>query len=101
MILSKSEYLSKINTLLEDNSTQLISPLDIRTGLTDLVDSVHLFLDGNEIVSSNFSTPDTRTTKVGELALDKLQYVGRSSVDTPLLATILWELIIMALKTRQ
>ncbi len=81
MILSKSEYLSKINTLLQDNSTQLISPLDIRTGLTDLVDSVHLFLDGHEIVSSNFSTPDTRTTRAGELAIGKLQYVGRTSVD--------------------
>ena len=81
MILSKSEYLTKINSLLEDNSTQLISPLDIRISLTDLIDSVHLFLDGNEIVSSNFATPDTRTTRAGEFALDKLQYAGRTSVD--------------------
>ena len=45
MILTKSEYIAKINSLLEDNSTQLISPLDIRISLRDLVDSVHLFTD--------------------------------------------------------
>ena len=81
MILTKSEYIAKINSLLEDNSTQLISPLDIRISLRDLVDSVHLFTDGHEIVSSNFATPDTRSTLAGEHALDKLQYAGRTSVD--------------------
>jgi hypothetical protein len=81
MILSKSEYLQKIDTLLQDNSSQLISPLDLRISFRDLVDSVHLFTDGNEIVSANFATPDTRTTIAGELALDKLKYAGRSSVD--------------------
>ena len=81
MILTKTEYIDKINSLLEDNSTQLISPLDIRISLRDLVDSVHLFTDGNEIVSSNFATPDTRSTIAGELALGKLQYAGRTSVD--------------------
>jgi len=81
MILTKSEYIEKINSLLEDNSTQLISPLDIRISLRDLVDSVHLFTDGHEIVSSNFATPDTRSTIAGELALSKLKYAGRTSVD--------------------
>jgi len=81
MILTKSDYIAKINSLLEDNSTQLISPLDIRISLRDLVDSVHLFTDGNEITSSNFATPDTRSTIAGELALSKLQYAGRTSVD--------------------
>tara|TARA_A100001515_G_scaffold139774_1_gene134746 strand:+ start:1635 stop:3245 length:1611 start_codon:yes stop_codon:yes gene_type:complete len=81
MILSKSEYIEKINSLLQDNSTQLISPLDLRISLRDLADSVHLFTDGNEIVSANFATPDTRSTIAGELALGKLKYAGRSSVD--------------------
>ena len=74
MILTKSEYIEKINSLLQDNSTQLISPLDLRISLRDLVDSVHLFTDGNEIISSNFATPDTRSTIAGELALGKLKY---------------------------
>jgi hypothetical protein len=81
MILTKPEYIAKINALLQDNSTQLISPLDLRISLRDLVDSTHLFTDGNEIVSSNFATPDTRSTIAGELALSKLQYAGRTSVD--------------------
>ena len=45
MILSKSEYISSINVLLKDNSTQEISPADVRNSLIDLVDSVHNFLD--------------------------------------------------------
>jgi len=81
MILSKSDYFERINHLLQDNSTQLISPQDLRISLRDLVDSVHLFTDGNEIVSSNFATPDTRSTIAGELALGKLKFAGRTSVD--------------------
>lgn len=81
MILTKSEYLQKINDLLQDNSTQLISPLDLRISFRDLVDSVHLFTEGAEINSANFATPDTRSTLAGELALSKLKYAGRSSVD--------------------
>ena len=81
MILSKAEFLAKIGDLLQDNSTQLISPLDVRTSLTDLADSVHLLLDGNSVVSANFASPDTRTTRAGDLALGKLKYQGRSSID--------------------
>jgi hypothetical protein len=81
MILSKAEFLAKIGDLLQDNSTQLISPLDVRTSLTDLADSVHLLLDGNSVVSANFASPETRTTRAGSLALGKLGYQGRSSVD--------------------
>ena len=81
MILSKAEFLAKIGDLLQDNSTQLISPFDVRTSLTDLADSVHLLLDGNSVVSANFASPDTRTTRAGDLALGKLKYQGRSSVD--------------------
>ena len=81
MILSKSEFLAKIEDLLQDNSTQLISPLDVRTSLIDLADSVHLLLDGNSVVSAKFASPETRTTRAGDLALSKLKYQGRTSVD--------------------
>tara|TARA_R110000796_G_scaffold93891_2_gene198485 strand:- start:4318 stop:5910 length:1593 start_codon:yes stop_codon:yes gene_type:complete len=81
MILSKSEYLASIKELLPDNSTQQISPEDLRTSLTDLVDSVHKFLEGHAVTAANIASPDTRTTRVGSLALDKLQYVGRTSTD--------------------
>lgn len=81
MILSKSEYLDSINALLPDNSTQEISPLDLRTSLIDLVDSVPNFFAGNELDSTNFATPETRTTKAGRLALDNMFLAGRSSQD--------------------
>ena len=81
MILSKSEYISSINVLLKDNSTQEISPADVRNSLIDLVDSVHNFLDNKEINTYNFSSPDVRTTRGGDLALGKMDLVGRTSVD--------------------
>ncbi len=81
MILSKSEYLASIQDLLPDNSTQQISPQDLRTSLTHLVDSVHKFIEGHEINATNIASPDIRTTRAGDLALDKLQYTGRTSTD--------------------
>lgn len=81
MILSKSAYLTKIDGLLPDNSTQQISPQDLRESLVDLVDSVHLFLDGQKINTSNFSSPDVRTTIGGDYALEKINLVNRVSVD--------------------
>jgi len=81
MILTKAEYIASINNLLADNSTQQISPEDIRNSFIDLVDSVNNFLPGQEINSANLGSPDTRSTRVGELALDKLSLAGRSSVD--------------------
>jgi hypothetical protein len=81
MILTKSEYLSSIQTLLPDNSTQLISPLDLRTSLINLVDSVTNFIDG-DINADNFSTPETRNTRAGVLALSQVELAGRSSYDS-------------------
>jgi len=81
MILSKSEYITHIGVLLPDNSTQEISPRDLRVSLIDLIDSTHRFLEDTELNTLNFSTPDLRTTKAGELALQKLSLAGRSSAD--------------------
>ena len=80
-ILSKSDYINYINSILPDNSTQQISPQDLRLSLTNLADSVGEFLSGVNIQTHNFSTPEVRTTRAGELSLDKLGLVGRSSED--------------------
>lgn len=80
-VLSKSEYIASINNLLPDNSTQQISPQDIRLSLIDLADSVSQCLVGLSINTTNFATPEVRTTKAGDLALSKLGLVGRSSED--------------------
>lgn len=79
--LSKVEYISSINSLLPDNGTQEISPLDLRTSLIDLVDSVPNFMAGETIVSANFNSPEVRTTLAGNQALGNMFLAGRTSVD--------------------
>lgn len=81
MKFSKAEYIASINGLLPDNATQEISPLDLRTSLIDLIDSVPNFLTGNSLSSDNFSTPDTRTTIAGSFALGSMFLAGRTSID--------------------
>lgn len=81
MILSRADYLASIESLLPDNSTQLISPLKLRTSLINLVDSVPYFLAGTSLNTSNFATPETRTTKAGDMALSSMFLAGRSSTD--------------------
>ena len=81
MRFTKAEYITYIQGLLPDNATQEISPLDLRTSLIDLIDSFPSFFAGNELVSSNFSTPETRTTFAGKLALSSMFLAGRTSVD--------------------
>jgi len=81
MILTKQEYIALINDLLPDNSTQQISPLDLRTSLINLVDSVTNFIDG-DINADNFSTPAVRNTRAGVLALSQVELAGRSSYDS-------------------
>lgn len=78
---SKADYLVTMTGLLPDNATQQISPEDLRTVLTDLVDSTANFLVGVNINTANFSTPSTRTTRGGELAINNLGSPGRTSVD--------------------
>jgi hypothetical protein len=79
--LSKTEYISQVNTLLADNSTRQISPADLRKSFIDLADSLGNLLNGIEVDSSNFSTPSTRSTKAGKEALNSLSLAGRTSVD--------------------
>jgi hypothetical protein len=81
MILTKEGYITSIGLLLPDNSTQQISPGDLRTSLTNLADSVHTFLAGYDIVAKNFASVDSRTTLVGDGAIAKRDLVGRSNRD--------------------
>jgi hypothetical protein len=81
MILNKNSLVENILNQLSDNSTGQISPYDVRQNLLDIVDSVHLLTVGRNLTGSNFSTPDTRTTKVGVFSLEKIDLDGYSSVD--------------------
>ena len=80
-ILPKQTIVSNINSEILDNSRMMISPYDVRHNLIDMIDSTHLFLNGKEISTANFSTPDTRTTIAGKEALSKLYIPQYISVD--------------------
>ena len=79
-ILPKQTIVSNINSEILDNSRMMISPYDVRHNLIDMIDSTHLFLNGKEISTANFSTPDTRTTIAGKDNATKTIY----NIDTTL-----------------
>lgn len=87
MIVSKNQLIDNIVTEINDNSTGQISPVDIRHNLIDIIDSVHLLLDGtknitiNNLVANNFSTPNVRSVRAGIDSLSKLNKSGYTSVD--------------------
>ena len=81
MILSKLNLVENIVNEISDNSSGQISPYDIRHNLLDIIDSVHLLTIGQPLSASNFGTPSTRTTRAGELTIDKLGLEGYFSVD--------------------
>jgi len=87
-ILSKSEYLNQINTLFPDQSSQAISPSDLRTMFVDLGDSINSLLSGVNLYSNNFkeenrtgSSRYKRTIIIGRDNLQKLEFVGRETCD--------------------
>ena len=81
MILSKQEFINSLTNYLPDNANQEISPLDLRTVITNLADSIHLMTVSNSIDADNVGTKSTRTSILGEQALGKLDLAGRSTSD--------------------
>ena len=79
--LPKQTIITNINSEILDNSRMLISPYDVRHNLIDMIDSTHLFLEGKDLTTTNFATPDTRTTIAGQEALNKLYLPQYVSVD--------------------
>ena len=65
MIVDKQSLVQKITLELADNSTQEISPRDVRVNLLDIIDSVHLLTADQDLNAKNFATPDVRTTRAG------------------------------------
>lgn len=78
---NKADLISNINRDLADNATQEITPRDVRQNLLDIIDSTANFLATEEIVSSNFATPASRTTIAGEYVLEKLGQESYTSED--------------------
>ena len=71
MKLTKSDFVTNLNSLIPDNATQQISPLDVRTVVTNAADSTVNFLVGETLDTYNFATPETTSTRAGIQALGK------------------------------
>lgn len=81
MILSKNQLVENIVSEISDNSVGNISPYDIRHNLLDIIDSVHLLTFDKEINALNVGTPDTRSTRLGQHTLEKINLEGYYSTD--------------------
>jgi hypothetical protein len=81
MIIPKDVLVDNIKRDILDNSVGAISPQDIRRNLLDLIDSVSLLTEFNDINALNISTEDLRTVRVGKETLSKRNAVGYRSVD--------------------
>jgi len=81
MILPKASLVTNILAEIKDNSTGNISPLDVRQNLLNIIDSVHNLTEGHNLKALNFETLATRSTRVGEGAIKKLDLDGYVTVD--------------------
>ena len=70
-VLSRADLLNQINTLLPDNNTEEISPADLRSVLTDMLDSDYNLTDniiqniGGNLGNTNLSLTSNRTLNAG------------------------------------
>ena len=81
MAKSKVQIKESISLDIPDNVTQKVSPADIRDNLLDMVDNAHLLTEGESILAGNFSTPETRNTRVGEESIMNLDLPGHENSD--------------------
>ncbi len=81
MILSKDSLVRAILADIKDNSTGNISPLDVRQNLLNIIDSVHRLTEGHDLKANNFETINTRSTRVGDGAIKKLDLAGYATID--------------------
>jgi hypothetical protein len=79
MKLTKNDFIFNLNALIPDNGTQQISPLDLRTVVTNSIDSTVNFLNDQNLNTVNFGTPATTSTRAGTQALGKFNLPGYST----------------------
>jgi len=81
MKLSKQVLVDNVKKDILDNSVGAVSPQDIRRNLLDIIDSISTLTEFNELNSVNFSTLDSRTTRIGIDTLSKRTARGYNSAD--------------------
>jgi len=78
---SENDFILSLNNYLPDNSTEQISPKDIRDTFINAVDSSHRFLELHSIKALNIESASLRQTRVGESSLDGLDLSYESGED--------------------
>ena len=76
MKLTKNDFISNLNELIPDNGSQQISPLDLRTVITNSIDSTVNFLNSQTLDAENLGSPEITSTRVGSQALGKIDLPG-------------------------
>ena len=78
---SENDFILSLDNYLPDNSTEQISPKDIRDSIVNLVDSSHRFLELHNIKALNIESTESRQTRVGEFSLNGLDLSYENGVD--------------------
>ena len=78
---SENDFILSLDNYLPDNSTEQISPKDIRDTFINAVDSTHRFLELHNIKAKNIESATLRQTRVGELSLDSLNLAYENGED--------------------
>lgn len=78
---SENDFILSLDNFLPDNSTEQISPKDIRDTFINAVDSTHRFLELHNIKAKNIESATLRQTRVGELSLDGLNLAYENGED--------------------
>jgi hypothetical protein len=68
MTKTKSEIIDYINQYIVSNVDRRVTPEDIRTALLDIINSIHILTDGENILAGNLGSPPNKNTRVGEEA---------------------------------
>lgn len=72
MTKTKSEIIDFINEYIVSNTERRVTPEDIRIALLDIINSIHILAEDNNIEAGNIGSPPYKNTRVGEGALNSV-----------------------------
>ena len=78
---SENDFILSLDNYLPDNSTEQISPKDVRDTFINAVDSSHRFLELHSIKALNIESAEYRQTRVGLNSLGNLDLPYESGTD--------------------
>jgi hypothetical protein len=79
-IKNKSQLIDYISQYITSNTERRVTPEDIKNSLLDIIDSLHILMSGENILSNNLSTRVINNTSVGEDSMPNVIGVNNTSV---------------------